>query len=65
MWTDDPAMDALNYDMERQAELDKCPKCAYCDRPIQDEKCLLVNDELYHTDCFLAEHQVDTDDYIE
>lgn len=61
----DPYDDFLARDAEEQAWLEKCPKCAYCDRPIQDEKCLLVNDELYHTDCFLTEHQVDTDDYIE
>lgn len=57
--------DFLARDAEDEAWLKKLPKCAYCNKPIQDEKCLRVNDEFYHTDCFIAEHEVKTEEYTE
>lgn len=57
--------DFIARDAEDEAWLKKRPKCACCRKPILDEKCLMVNDELYHTDCFVAECQVNTDDYVE
>lgn len=43
MRTDNPVLDAMRYDAERQAELDKLPKCEYCGEPIQDEYCYEVD----------------------
>lgn len=61
----DPYDDFLARDAEDEAWLKKRPKCACCDKPIQDEKCLVFEGEFYHIDCFVAEHRVNTDDYIE
>ena len=34
-YTDDPLSDFHRHDAQQQRELDKLPKCDYCDHPIQ------------------------------
>ncbi len=64
-YTDDPAADYLRYDAEQQAELDKLPKCAYCDEPIMTDECYEINDELICEECLIQEHRKWTEDYVE
>lgn len=63
--TDDPVADFGRYDDEQQRQLEKLPKCAYCNEPIQDDKCYLINDELICPECLEREHEKRTDDYVE
>lgn len=63
--TDDPIADADRHDLEEQRWLEKLPKCAYCNEPIQDDKCYLINDELVCPECLEREHEKRTDDYVE
>lgn len=62
--TDDPLADFHRWDAEQQRELDKLPKCAYCDEPIQDEYCYDINDELVCNVCMEEHHRKRTEDYI-
>ena len=39
------------HDNKQQLELDKLPKCYYCDEPIQEEYCYEINDELICVEC--------------
>ena len=43
------------HEDKQQLELDKLPKCYYCNETIQDEYCYEINDELICVDC-LNEH---------
>ena len=67
MWSysGDPLRDAEARDAEQQAALDKLPKCAYCNEPIQDEFCFEINDELICEDCLNEHHRKWVDDYVE
>lgn len=63
-YTDDPVADAARYDAEQQAELDRLPKCVYCEEPIQDDSYFDINDEPCCYDCLIEYHRKWTDDYI-
>lgn len=60
----DPLDDFASYDAHRQAELDRLPKCIYCDQPIQDDFCYEINDELVCEECLKEHHRVDVERYI-
>lgn len=64
MFTNDPVADFHSYDAEQQMKLEQLPVCGYCGYHIQDEKCLDVEGELYHVECFEREHLKWTDDYV-
>lgn len=64
MYTNDPVADFHSYDAEQQMKLEELPVCEYCRQPIQDERLLDVEGELFHVDCFVEEHRKWTDDYI-
>lgn len=49
---------------ERDRWLNKRPKCCCCDQPIQDERLMDINGELYHIECAFRAFSEDTDDYI-
>lgn len=46
-----------NYDMweqherQAQAELDRLPRCVYCDKPIQQDTAVYINDEYICDEC--------------
>lgn len=65
IWTDDPERDAAMYDMERQKELDKLPKCDICGEPIQDEFLYDLDGTLVCEECLNNEYRKPVDDYIE
>jgi formylmethanofuran dehydrogenase subunit E len=63
-------MDSVLYDLYRherdlQKELDRLPKCDYCDEPIQDEHFFIVDGEKFCKRCMKDNFQVRTDDYTE
>lgn len=62
--TDDPLADFHRWDAEQQRELNKLPKCAYCDEPIQEDYCYEINDEPICNACVEAHHRKRTEDYM-
>ena len=64
IWTDDPERDFTRWDAE-QAEFEaKCPECEICGQTITDETVIEVDGYYYHKKCFLKEHEIDLEDYI-
>ena len=61
----DPLRDADMYDMERQKELDKLPKCDICGEPIQDDFLYDLDGTLVCDECLKTEYRKPVDDYIE
>ena len=49
--TDDPLADFARYDAEQQSEMDKLPKCDYCDEPITDDYYFEINGDIICADC--------------
>lgn len=64
IWTDNPVADADRHDAEQQAELDRLPKCSYCNEPIQEEKLFDIEGELYCEEHAFELFRKDTEDYI-
>ncbi len=64
-WTWDALRDWERHDAQQQAALDKLPKCAYCDQPIQTDECYEINDELVCPDCLNEHHRKWVEDYIQ
>ena len=64
-YTDNPVADFERYDAQRQRELDKLPRCSYCDEPIQDDFCFEINDELICESCLNEHHRKLVDAYVE
>jgi hypothetical protein len=65
VYTDDPIADFHRHDAEQQAELDRLPKCSYCNEPIQEEKLFDIEGELYCEEHAFELFRKDTEDYIE
>ena len=67
--TDDPIADFLRHDAERQRQLDRLPKCAYCHEPIQDNHCYAIDGDLIHFECAIdyldRDYMVSVDDYCD
>lgn len=53
------------YDAEKEAELDKLPKCAECGEPIQSEKCYEIDGELICQECLENNHMHWVEDYVD
>lgn len=62
-----------NYDLFCQHEAEKlreekewlkrCPKCADCDKPITDDECYKIGEELYCAEC-VDGYKVHTENYM-
>jgi hypothetical protein len=67
--TDDPIADFGRWDDEREKELARLPKCAYCSEPIQDERCYHIDCDFIHFDCMYSymdkEHLVNVCDHLD
>lgn len=63
-YTDNPIKDFERHDAEQERELDKLPKCAECDHPIQDDECYEIGDELICHECLIKNHRKWTENYI-
>ena len=64
-YTDDPIADFHRHDAEQQKMLDRLPRCSECNKPIQDEFCYEVNDELICYECMRKNHRKCVDNFIE
>ena len=63
--TDDPIADFLRHDREQQRKLDRRPKCANCDEPIQGGHFYMINDEPICPDCLESDYRKEISEYIE
>lgn len=63
--TDDPLADFNRWDAEQQAVLNKLPKCAECDEPIQDDCYYEINGECVCPECLDNNHKHWVEDYME
>ena len=63
--SDDPVRDFLRHDAELADELEKLPKCGYCEHPIQDEKCYEFDGMLICSECLNEHHLRWTEHYVE
>lgn len=50
--TDNPVIDAMNYDAELEEKVNQLPVCDICQEHIQDDGYYDVDDIYYHKDCF-------------
>lgn len=58
-------LDQFNAHSEKlESELSKLPECSECGKPIQEDTCFDINDELICHKCMNENHRVWTDDYI-
>lgn len=64
-YSDDPVADFLRHDAECDREMDRLPRCSYCNEPIQEDFCYEINDELICEDCLVSNHRRTVDDYCE
>lgn len=48
---------------QRENRLKRKPVCAYCGKPIQEERLWDISGELYHTECAENEFKKWTEDY--
>ena len=64
MFTDDPVQDFARHDHEQEEWLNSRPKCAYCGKPIQDERLMFIDGETYHIECAEIRFGEYTDDFI-
>lgn len=62
--TGDPLADFDRWDKEQQAALDKLPKCAECDEPIQTDECYEINDEYICPECLENNHKHWVEDLV-
>lgn len=63
-YTNDPITDFNSWDREQQKQLEKLPRCADCDSPIQDDYYYLINDMPICQDCLDSNYRKDTDLFI-
>lgn len=63
-FTDDPVADAARYAAEQEKELDKLPRCDYCDEPIQDDFYFSINGEVICEFCLDRFFRKDVSDYV-
>lgn len=63
--TNDPAADYDRYDAEREASLERLPKCDYCDKYIQDDCFYEINEEVICEECINDNFRKSVDDYVE
>lgn len=54
MHTNDPLADFDSWDAEQNRQLERLPRCADCDEPIQDETAYYINGEWICEDCMEA-----------
>lgn len=64
-FTDDPVADYNRYSEEQDKQLQKLPKCSYCDEHIQDEHFYEINDEVLCEECLNDNFRKNVEDYIE
>jgi len=64
-YSDNPHRDFDRHDKEQNDWLERCPVCAFCHQPIQDEELFDFGGTLYHVSCAEEEFKKSTEDYME
>ena len=62
--TNDPHKDFERLDADREAELNKLPKCTYCDQAIQEEFAYYINDEWICEECLNDNFRKAVEDHV-
>ena len=62
--SDNPERDQIRYDAEQETELEKMPKCSYCNEHIQDGYLFDIEGELYCEEHAFELFRKDTANYI-
>lgn len=65
MWTNDPERDFARWDAEMAEREAKCPYCEECGQKITSGYIFEIYGEYYHEDCFIKEHRMEVEDYLE
>lgn len=63
-FTDDPVADFERYDAEKEAALERLPKCDECKKRIQDDYVYEIEGYLLCESCMKANYRKDVDEYI-
>lgn len=63
--TNDPVADFHRYDAEQQREVERCPKCDYCDEHITDEFYYDLDGDIVCEDCLDRHFKKAVEDYVE
>lgn len=63
-YTDDPVKDYDRYSEEQDKQLQKLPKCSYCDEHIQDDYLCDIDGTIYCLECFDENFVKASEDYI-
>lgn len=65
MYTDDPARDFAQWDMEQTMAEARLPVCNCCGEAIRDDFYYEIDDEILCTDCMNDRFRKSTDDFID
>ena len=52
------------HDAEREAKLNRLPKCSCCGHPIQDEYCYQIDGKTICESCMESDYRVSTEDLM-
>lgn len=64
-YSDDPVRDADLHNAQQEREQARFPVCVYCNQAITDEKACKIDDEWWHTDCFVEQFETNIDNYFD
>ena len=64
MYTDNPIADFNRYDAEQYREEQKLPRCSCCEKPIYEEYCYLINNDVVCEKCLKDQFRKRTEDYV-
>lgn len=64
-YTDDPIADYDNYSRKLEEELEKLPRCVYCEEPIQDEYCYYLEGGLWCEECLKEQFRKPVEHYMD
>ena len=64
-YSDDPIRDFERHDAQQEKQLEKLPRCNYCNNPVQDDFLYLINDEIICPDCMHDNFRKETEDFYE
>lgn len=63
--TNDPIADFHRYDAQQQREVERCPKCDYCDEHITVETYYDLDGDIVCEDCLDRHFKKRVEDYID
>lgn len=62
--TDNPVADFERHDRRQAAELDRLPKCGYCDETVQDDYYFEIEGEIICEGCLIKHFRKAVDEYV-